>query len=176
MLAVGGIDSGLYDAALFVHVMLVVVGVGSSFVWPALVARAAQLDPAARAVTGRMVYDLSKLFTSLALFLAGIVGFGVAGFSKNPGNGELVFKPGQAWLDASIGLWVVGVVLGFFVLQPAQRRAAELAEQIADERDRRGADVDTKLAATNKRIASVGGALQLIVVVILFLMIVKPGR
>lgn len=167
MLAVGGLTSGLYKTTLIIHLLLVVVGMGSAFVWPALMSRARAAGPPVPGAVGKITYDLSPIFTSLPLTLAGLVGFALIGFSDE------AWKFDDLWIQISIVVWLIGVLIGWFVMKPAQKRALDLGAQMAAGGPDQ-ASVAGELEAAGKRVAATGGVLHLITVALVVLMVWKP--
>lgn len=165
---VGGLDSRLYEWTLIVHIVLVIVGMGSSFVWPVIQARARRAGGAAPGVVAPIVVDLSKLFTTVPLTLAGLAGFALIGFSDD------AWEMGQLWLDLSILLWLAGVGLGWLVMAPSQRKAVALGGALASGTAADPAATAAELERLQGRIKQVGGFLHLDTLVIVVLMVLKP--
>lgn len=141
------IDSTPYNIMLLVHIVAIVVGFAPAWLTPVLVRLTAQGDRGAADAL-----EMSILRLSLpALALAGIIGFGLAGMSDD------VFKMSQTWLMVSILLWLILLAVVLFVTRPGIKRFA------AGDAGARG----IVMAGT--------GVTHLILVVIVALMIWKPG-
>lgn len=100
---------------------------------------------------------LAQLHTKMtlpALTLTWVFGMGLVGMSKPSGADEAWFKMNQTWIVLALLGWVAAMVIGFLLIRPAI--------------------TDTSEAAT-KRFSAGVGATHLILVVMLYLMIFKPG-
>ena len=136
-----------YHIVLLLHVLTVIVGFAPLWLTPVMIRLTAAGDKAA--ADGLEVSILR--FSLPGIGLAGILGFGLAGMS------EKVFKMSQTWLSIAAVLWVVLLALLFFVARPAIKAFR---------------DGD---AAARGRIMMATGMSHLILVVMLYLMIFKPG-
>jgi hypothetical protein len=100
---------------------------------------------------------LAKLHLRLvlpALTLSWVLGMGLVGMSKPEGSDEAVFKMSQTWIVLALIVWVVLMVVSWFLIRPAL--------------------TDTG-AAARSRMASGIGVTHLLLIVMLYLMIWKPG-
>ena len=136
-----------YHIVLLLHVLTVIVGFAPLWLTPVMIRLTAAGDKAA--ADGLEVSILR--FSLPGIGLAGILGFGLAGMS------EKVFKISQTWLSIAAVLWVVLLALLFFGARPAIKAFR---------------DGD---AAARGRIMMATGISHLILVVMLYLMIFKPG-
>ncbi|MCX6510627.1 MAG: hypothetical protein NT081_07435 [Actinobacteria bacterium] len=142
-----------YNIVLLLHILAVIVGFAPLWLTPLLVRLTAGGDKAA--ADG---LDVSILRFSLpGIGLAGILGFGLSAMSKQAGSTEALFKMSQAWISIAVVLWIVLLAVLFFVARPA----------IKAFRDGN--------AAARGRIMMATGIGHLILVVMLYLMIFKPG-
>jgi len=140
------IGSTPYKVMLLLHVLAVVIAFSPAWLTP-LVLRAAGHDRAGAEALEVAVLRLSLPFVALA----GIFGFGLAGMS------DKVFKMSQTWLSIAIVLWLVQLAVLFFVARPAFKAVA-------------AGD-----AAARGRVMAATGITHLILLVMLYLMIWKPG-
>jgi uncharacterized membrane protein len=146
-LVLAEIGSTPYKVMLLLHVLLVVVGFAPAWLSPVLVRLTANGDRAA----GEAL-EVSILRYSLGgLAAAGILGFGLAGMS------DKVFKMTQTWLSIAIVLWLAQLVMIFFFARPAIK-----AFTAGD-------------ASARGRIGMATGITHLLLLVMLYLMIFKPG-
>ena len=136
-----------YYIVLLLHVLTVIVGFAPLWLTPVMIRLTAAGDKAA--ADGLEVSILR--FSLPGIGIAGILGFGLAGMS------EKYYKMSQAWLSIAAVLWVVLLALLFFVARPAIKAFR---------------DGD---AAARGRIMMATGISHLILVVMLYLMIFKPG-
>ena len=136
-----------YHIVLLLHVLTVIVGFAPLWLTPVMIRLTAAGDKAA--ADGLEVSILR--FSLPGIGIAGILGFGLAGMS------EKYFKMSQAWLSIAAVLWIVLLAVLFFVARPAIKAF-------------RDGDV-----AARGRIMMATGIGHLILVVMLYLMIFKPG-
>lgn len=147
MVILAALNSTGYKIVLLIHVLAVIVGFAPLWLTPVLVRLTAGGDKAA--ADG---LDVSILRFSLpGIGIAGLLGFGLAGMS------DKVFRMSQTWLSIAAVLWIVQLVLLFFVARPAIKAFRD------GNADARG------------RIMMVTGISHLLLVVMLYLMIFKPG-
>ena len=166
-------DGGLYNLLLFLHLVAVVVGFGTVMLNGLYAARAKRAG-------GREGVAISEANTWIsekvaepfiyAVFVLGILLVLV---------GDEVWEWDQAWINISMVLYIVGIGLSHGLLRPSVRRMNALSAQLAAGGP--GARGDgpppevVEVEALEKRIAAVGTALNLLVVVIIALMVWKPG-
>jgi uncharacterized membrane protein len=98
--------------------------------------------------------------------------FGIAAV----GSSDKVYSFSQGWVIAAIILWLVemGLLHGF--IRPRQRRYQEVSEQTAKITPGRGAPPEVAELDRLERIIGVGwGGFNVVMVVVLYLMVFKPG-
>ena len=143
-------DTG-YNVLLFLHILAAMVAMAPGFVWPIVsVALKKQGKPVGPAI-GELAAGNTVKVHGPALVLTGIFGFGLIGMSDD------VIEFSEPWISAAMLLWFIMMGLVFGVMLPAERKAAS-----GDE----GAE---------KIISAVGGGLHLLLAIILYLMVFKPG-
>ena len=147
MVVLAALNSTGYKIVLLIHVLAVIVGFAPLWLTPVMIRLTAAGDKAA--ADGLEVSILR--FSLPGIGLAGILGFGLAGMS------EKYYRMSQTWLSIAAVLWVVLLALLFFVARPAIKAFR---------------DGD---AAARGRIMMATGISHLILVVMLYLMIFKPG-
>lgn len=169
-------DTG-YDIILYLHVLAAIVGFGSTFA-------AASNAVTAKKLQGAMGLGITKaskrtgdvLITPLT-WLTGLLGFGVAGMSED------VYELSDTWLALSVILWLVGGITAAVVLKPAINKMVALQEElVAMGPPPEGAPAAggpppqvLELERTGRTIGMTSGVLHLMFLVILFLMVFKPG-
>jgi uncharacterized membrane protein len=146
-LVLAEIGSTPYKVMLLLHVLLVVVGFAPAWLSPVLVRLTANGDRAA----GEALEASILRYSLGGLAAAGILGFGLAGMS------DKVFKMSQTWLSIAIVLWLAQLVMIFFFARPAIK-----AFTAGD-------------ASARGRIGMATGITHLLLLVMLYLMIFKPG-
>ena len=142
-------DTG-YNVMLFVHILLVMAAFAPAFVHPVLATQSNALTTEQGKVLGFIAQNSQRIY-SVALILAGLVGFGLAGMSDD------VYSLGDGWLIASILLWVAmnGVL---HAIQIPAEKAWAAGDSSAEQKVQMG-----------------GAILTLLMLVMLYLMVFKPG-
>lgn len=136
-----------YKIMLLLHILTAIVGFAPAWLWPILVRMSGRGDAeAADAIeTSILRYSLP------GVALAGLFGFGLSGMS------DKAFKMSQGWLSVSVVLWLAILAVYLFVARPAIEGVR------AGDESARG-----KLAAAT-------GISHFVLVIMLYLMIFKPG-
>lgn len=149
MLAV--IGDTAYNIVLLLHILTAIVAFSPAFVHPILGAQTKAGDPAERRrLLGFIVQNARRVYAP-ALILTGLLGFGLQGLSDG------VWELSQTWLLLAVIVWVAMNGILHAVILPAEAAMAE-----GDER-------------AEKKLAIGGPAITVLLVVMLYLMIWKPG-
>jgi uncharacterized membrane protein len=147
-----------YTAIKFVHILLAITAVGFNASYAAWLVRGQRspenLSFALRGV--KFIDDWVANPCYLLLFLTGVLMMLLAPWPLT-----------TRWLDVAIALWLVAIVLGYGVYTPTLRRQIQV---LAAE-----GPTSPAFQALGVRGQIVGGALGLVVVVIVALMVFKPG-
>jgi uncharacterized membrane protein len=166
-------DGGIYNLLLFLHLVAVVVGFGTVMLnglYAARAKRAGGREGVAIAEANTFVSEKVAEPFIYAVFVLGILLVLV---------GDEVWEWDQAWINISMLLYIVGIGLSHGLLRPSVRRMNALTAQLAaggPSLAAAGAPPEVaEVEALEKRIAAVGMALNLLVVVIIALMVWKPG-
>jgi uncharacterized membrane protein len=162
-----GYDSFLYKLFLFLHVLAVIIGFGGVLLNGLYASRARRYTPdqslAVMEVNGFVSMKVAEIF----IFLAAVFGFGLVGLSDD------VYTFGQLWIWLSIIIYVVYLGISHGVLMPRVRALTALQRELAG--GTAGPDAPGRIEALGKQIGASSGVLHLAFVVILILMIWKPG-
>jgi uncharacterized membrane protein len=140
-------DSTGYKVLLLIHIILVVVAFGALFAAPVL----GRVEGASRTAAAGMVTYIQR-FAIPAVILAGIFGFGLIGMS------DKTYKFSEAWVGPAILLWLLEIALFFVGILPTQKKLAA------------GDDSAAKL------LPMFTGISHLLLVVLVYLMVFKPGH
>jgi uncharacterized membrane protein len=152
---------GMYDLFLFLHLTAVVVGFGGVLLNGVYGAQAKQRPgPGGLAIT-EANYFVSTKFAEIAIYLVPLFGFALIGLSDS------VWSVSDAWIEASIVLYLIGFANARLVLVRTQRTMIEMM--------RAGPPDPARMEAAGKRLAAAGGFSHLIFTAIMILMIWKPG-
>jgi uncharacterized membrane protein len=142
-------DTG-YDIMLLLHILAAIVGLAPAVVDPVVAMQWSNDEPALRKFAGTMAVANQRIFGT-ALILAGLLGFGVAGMSDE------VYKMSQGWLVAAVIVWIamVGVLHGLLIPGGKALAAGE--------------------PGAKEKLQRVGPIFPLLTLVMLYLMVFKPG-
>lgn len=147
---IGQINSGVYQLLLILHILAVIVAFAPAVAHPLMGNRLRGDGGAARSFSLAASVATRTVYLP-ALVLVGVLGFGLVAVSDG------AFEFGDPWVSAAILLWlIIAAVVGAVILP---------AERLLGEGD---AGAESKLRAG-------GGVISLLLVVVLFLMVVKPG-
>jgi uncharacterized membrane protein len=154
----------LFLILLFLHILGAIAAFGPGFasmVIGPMVAREPQYAN---------FYARSQALAARRLVMPVSASMAVTGIGMILVRGWATEKAGKVWLELAILLYVVAVVVSMAVMAPASRRLVELTSQPPAPGS--GPSPDVLAAAGRVRLA--GMVLGLLVVVITFLMVVKP--
>jgi len=170
-----GPGSGLFlQLLLLVHLLTVVVGFGSTFVWAVLAKQASDFEPAAAAVFTQKLHRASKVLSTPFIYAAGGTGLLMVLLG---GDSGITFK--QTWVSAGLALFAAGVLVSVFLHQPNQNAILELQDRLAS-----GAHGPTddgpppevaELKERGEKAAMFGGLLHLLFLLMMIDMLWKPG-
>jgi len=137
-----------YNIVLFLHILTVIIAMAGAVAHPIMFAlEEKRPDGDVVALAQRM--EAPGRIYSISYVLVGLIGFGLVSM------GDL--KWGETWLWLSIVLWVASTGILHGAMLPAERAVA-------------GGDAEA-MARVNK----IGPILTVMILVLLFLMAVKPG-
>lgn len=144
-------DSFGYKLFLLLHILTVIVAFAPGFVWPIVsVNLKKQQKPVGPAIGALAAGNTAKVHGP-ALVLAGFFGFGLIGMS------DKVWEFSQSWISVAMLLWFIMMGVLFGMMLPAEKKAA-------------AGD-----ASADKIVSMAGGILHLLLLVMLIVMIWKPG-
>jgi uncharacterized membrane protein len=140
------IDGTGYKIVLIVHIVLMFVAFGALFAAPML----GRAEGATRPVADAMAKYLQRIAVP-ALAVAGILGFGLIGMS------DKVWEFKQRWVGIAILLWIVELAVLWFGVAATEKKVA-------------AGD-----ATAEARMPMFTGISHLAAVVLVYLMVFKPG-
>jgi hypothetical protein len=171
-----GYGGFLYKLFLLLHIGAVVVGFGSSFVYPMFGSRSRQLGPTAPKEAFALSdasMAASKVLTTPVIYAAGV--FGVVLVLLSDG----LIKFSQAWISIAFLLFIVAACIAGFLHNPNLKAMNALSEKIAAGNVTPGAGGPPQevleLQERGKRAAMFGGILHLLWLLLMIDMIWKPG-
>jgi len=168
-----GLNSGVYKLLLTLHILAAIVGFGSVFLAGVFGAKAQARGGREGLAISEVVFDVAEHWSTWFIYAVPVLGIIVLLLSQD------VWKFSQMWISASFLLYIIGIGLSHGVHFPNLRRMNALgAELVAGGPAPAGGGPPPQVAeleACGKKAAAVGMVLNLLVVVILFLMVFKPG-
>jgi hypothetical protein len=170
MLAVGGTETGLYKVLLLLHILSVVVGIGAVML-NGLYAAQAQKRPGPG---GRAVSEANEAVSNIAeyvIYTIPLWGILLVIFS----DGAWEFS--QTWVWLAIVVYVAALGVSHSVLIPGHRKINALLAEMEQAPPPAGGPPPqlVQIEALGKKQAAAGMTANLLVVVLLILMIWKPG-
>jgi uncharacterized membrane protein len=156
-----GPTSGAYQAVMIVHILAVVVGFGALFVSSVYSVQGRRRGGAERAAISEANEFVATRVAAMAIYAVPILGIALIGMS------DKVYKFSQAWVSTAFLLYLVMLAILLAVVRPSYRKLNGLLRSPSPDA---GA-----ISAVEKRMASFVGVNHLLVVVVIYLMVVKPG-
>jgi uncharacterized membrane protein len=161
-----GPGSGAYKFVLLLHLVSVVVGLGGVMLNGVYANLAAKGQGSEGVAISEANFAVSNIAEKL-IYLIPIFGIGLVFMSDD------VWSFSQTWVWLSLVVYVVAIGLSHSTLIPGHKRLNVLGRQLAAGQGGQ-AEVD-EMAAINKKMAPVGATLDLLAVVLIALMVWKPG-
>lgn len=155
------------NVMLFLHILCAIVGFGWVTLASVSYARVGKLRGGEALASYRTVDASTKV---AEWFIYGVFVFGILAVVVAPGEMAEKFRP--MWLSISMLLYIVSLVLSLAVVQPTGRRMGRLLEQAAEAPS---PELGAEMERLGKRNGMVTGILHLLFVVVLALMVFKPG-
>jgi uncharacterized membrane protein len=174
VVTIAAINSDAYKVVLVLHLLTVIIGLGAVFLNAIYGAQA----KARRGPEGLAIAQANLKVTEIAqyfIYAIPIFGIGLVFMSKT--DGIEIYKFDQTWIWLSLVLYIVALGLSHGLLLPAVKRMQVLmGEMIAAGPPTGGPPPQAaEMEQLGKRIPPVGAALNLLVIVIVALMVFKPG-
>lgn len=165
MLAVG-ILSGPYKLVLVLHLLTAIVGFGAVML-NALYVRQAQRRPGPDGLAVLEANFAVSLVAEKVIYVVPVLGLALVGMS------DKLYKFSQIWVWLSLVLFIVGIGIVHAIVIPAEKKVMLLIRRQVDG----DADpaVPTEIAVLGKRRDIAAATLSVLLVVIVALMVWKPG-
>jgi uncharacterized membrane protein len=161
-----GPGSGAYKFVLLLHLVSVVVGLGGVMLNGIYAAQAQQRQGAEGVAVSEANFAVSNVAEKF-IYLIPIFGIGLIFMSDD------VWSFSQTWVWLSIVVYVVAIGLSHSVLIPGHKRLNALGRQLVAGQG--GQAEVAEMGAIGKKMAPVGATLDVLAVVLIALMIWKPG-
>jgi uncharacterized membrane protein len=167
---VAAFGSDVYKIVLVLHILCAIVGFGAVF----LNGIYGQQAKARRGREGLAISQANLLVSEVgSYFIYAVFVFGILLVLI----GDNVFDFGQTWIWLSMLLYIAALVVSLGMLRPTVRRMQVLMEEmIATGPSQAGPPPQAaEMEVLGKRLGIIGPALDLTMIVILVLMVFKPG-
>jgi uncharacterized membrane protein len=163
------VGDGIYNVFFLLHILAIVLGFGAVMLNGVYAAQVkARTGLSALAVAEANTFVGFKV-AEWIIYTVPIWGFALLGLSDG------VWELGDTWVWLSLLLYLAGLGISHALLRPTvQRFNTTLGQAAAGNAGVSPASIP-ELVALDKRLAAIGGLLNLLVVVVLVLMIWKPG-
>jgi uncharacterized membrane protein len=151
MLALVPVNSFGYKLVFLLHILSVIVAFAPAFVWPFASVKLKKEGKPVGPTIGALAAGNTAKVHGPALVLVGLFGFGLVGMS------DKLFSFSQSWVMAAMVVWFLMLGIIFGMMLPAEKKAAA-GDESAD-----------------KIVSMAGGIMHLLLLVMLIIMIWKPG-
>lgn len=157
-----GTNSGIYKLLLVLHLLAVTVGLGTVFLNGVYNARARRFGGERGTAVTVANEEVSKI-AEYAIYAIPVFGILMVLTSDD------AIQFGDTWIWLSLLIYVIAIGISHAVLIPGHRRYNQLAESEG------GPSAGEEAQGLEKRMAAAGGTLNVLVVVLIALMVWKPG-
>ena len=156
-----GIDGDLYQFVKVLHILAVIIGFGGTFIAAFYGAESTKRPGAEGLAIAESTLKVTGLVPTMSVYSVPILGILLILLSDD------LFKFSEPWISLSFLLYIVLTVLAVAVQVPTIRKMVAA-------RGQGGSAADTERMA--KTVGVTGGIVNLLWIVILFLMVFKPGQ
>jgi hypothetical protein len=177
-MVVGAYLSGLYKFTLALHILCAVLGFGAvalNGLYAQQIKGRLQSGKVAEALAVHNANMKVSQIGEYLIYAVFVLGFAVLAQAKV--GDTFIFKFSQTWVWLSVVLFVIAIGLSHAVMLPGAKRLRTLMEEmLAGPPPAGGAPPQVaEMQAVGQRMGTVGAILDVILVVIIFLMVWKPG-
>jgi len=158
-----GVDTNLYNLVLVLHILAVIVGFGGMFIAGFYGNEAISRPGREGLAVAETTLKVTALIPTMAVYTVPVLGILLVLLSDD------FWKFSEAWISLSFLLYIVLIVLAVTQQVPAIRKMVAL---------RSGAEgaQSFEMQRLGKKVAAVSGVVNVLWVVVLFLMVFKPGH
>ena len=164
----GAYGSDAYNVVKVLHILCAIVGFGAVMLNGLYGAQAKKRGGREAVAIGESVYGVS-LIAEYFIYAVFVLGIALVAMGNN------LFDFGQTWIWVSMALYVVGLGISHGVLRPRVKRINALLVEVAAGAGPPNGAQAAQLENVGKQLAATEAALNLLLVVILVLMVFKPG-
>jgi uncharacterized membrane protein len=173
-MVLGTIDGGFYKFVLVLHILCAIIGFGAVFLNGIYGQQMKVRLQSGRVSEAIGIFEANELVSKIGeyfIYAVFVLGFGVLGLSDS------VWKFSQTWVWLSVVLYILAIGLSHGVLMPAVKRMGVLMHEMAAGPPPAGGPPPqaAEMASIGQKLGIVGPVLDLSMIVILFLMVWKPG-
>ena len=167
-------NSGIYQLFLYLHILSAIIGFGGVMLNGAYAAQSRQRPGREGLAIFQANFFVTKI-AEYAIYAVFVFGFITVLLS------DKVWKFSQAWVSGAMGLYIVAIAISHAVMIPSTKKMEQLLIKLAagPPPGAAGGGPPPEVAeveALGKRMGLFGAILNVLVLVVLFLMIVKPGQ
>ena len=162
----------VYKTVELLHVLAAIVGFGAVFLNGIYAARARRLGGREGLAIAEVNAFVTNRVAEYVIYLVFVLGIVLVALGKP------VVKFSQPWVGAAMTLYIVALGLVHGVLVPGERKMRALMAELAELPPGSGTGAPPQAAEYDRlyqRTAAVGGTLDVILVVIVYLMVFHPG-
>ena len=163
-----GNDDTIYGIVLFLHILAAIAGFGPTFVYPVYSAMAKKRPGPEGLAINQVTLDIGKRFEYF-IYAVPILGIILVILSDDGAE----FEFGDPWVSASFLLYLIALGVSLGLHQPNLRALVGLQATLGPTGPT--PEQGRELEERGKKAGMFGGILHLLLVVILWLMIFKPG-
>lgn len=170
-----GYRENLYNLVLVLHLLCAIVGFGSVFLNGMYAAKAKAAGGREGFAIGMANHAVGKVAEYL---IYGVFVFGLILVFLSDTDGVQVIPWSDMWLSLSMLLYIVGIGLSHGVLIPSEKKALRLQEEMLDGGGPSAGGPPPQVAELEqlgKKMAMTGMILNVLMVVVVVLMVFKPG-
>ena len=158
-----GVDSGLYELVLVLHILAVIIGFGGMFISGFYGNEAAKRPGREGLAVGETTTKVTALAPTMAIYTAPILGILLILLSDD------TWKFSEAWISLSFLLYAALVVVLVTQVAPTSKK-------IVASRAAAGGEMTPEIVADGKKLATMSAVVNVLWVVVLVLMVFKPGH
>jgi uncharacterized membrane protein len=169
-------NDALYEFVLWLHILTVIVGFGSTFVWPFLAAKSQQLkDAHVGYYVSQMSADGGKILTEPFIYASGATGLLLVIFGATHDPAYIEFS--DTWVSIAFLLYLGALGISLGLHGPNLKAMLALQKEMAEAGPPQGGPPPqlAELQERGKKAGMYGGILHLLFVLILLDMVFKPG-
>jgi hypothetical protein len=173
-MVLGTIDGGFYKFVLVLHILCAIIGFGAVFLNGIYGQQMKVRLQSGRISEAIGIFEANELVSKIGeyfIYAVFVLGFGVLGLSDS------AWKFSQTWVWLSVVIYILAIGLSHGVLMPAVKRMGVLMHEMAAGPPPAGGPPPqaAEMASIGQKLGVVGPILDLAMIVILFLMVWKPG-